>query len=199
MRWTKYKCPVYKDQYGCRFLWDPKNRHENTCECGMTYKDLETIWDKIRTCYYWAIPHKWRPNNLYWKIKAYFVRYTTIKSRYLGHEWHDRDGILIYTIFEIAERFIEQEVLPRHKTEKDWEWQKEHNPNFYESWKETIAIIEWFKINHDIEYPYNLDDEERKELEKQTGKTSLDLSMIHEQEIRNKAKRLIEISPCWWT
>ena len=50
-----------------------------------------------------------RLKDLYYKLRAYWYRYTTIKSRYLPHTWRDKDEILEMTAFEILQRFIEDE------------------------------------------------------------------------------------------
>lgn len=50
-----------------------------------------------------------RLKDLYYKLRAYWYRYTTIKSRYLPHTWRDKDEILEMTAFEILQRFIEEE------------------------------------------------------------------------------------------
>lgn len=54
------------------------------------------------------LPWSWR--EFYWKTKGFFWnRYSTIKSRHLDHTWHDRDQLLVYTTFEILEKFLEEE------------------------------------------------------------------------------------------
>jgi hypothetical protein len=65
------------------------------------------------------LPYNYRPKEIWYKIKCFvWHRYTTIKSRYLDHTWHDRVAVLPHTMFEILSRFIEGECSPGHV---DWE------------------------------------------------------------------------------
>jgi len=202
MRIFKYKCPIYKDKYGCRYPdisskdIDPEL---DKCECGMTYEKSKTIWEKIGRFYRKNVPSKWQLNNLYWRIRSHFFRYTTIKSRYLNHEWCDRDAVLIYTIFEVAQQFVEGEIRPERRSSKYWDEMKKVNPEFYNSWKETIELVKWFEKWHDTDYPYNLTQKEIEQLEEENHTSSFEINNRFEKEKREKAKRLIDISPYWWT
>jgi hypothetical protein len=61
----------------------------------------------------------WRPSQIWYRLKCFlWHRYTTIKSRYLDHTWHNRVTVLPYTMFEILSNFIEGECSPGHV---DWE------------------------------------------------------------------------------
>lgn len=61
------------------------------------------LWSKL--------PLSWR--DFYYKVTGFcWHRYTTIKSRHLPHTWVDKDTILVFTTFEILEKFIEEECSP---------------------------------------------------------------------------------------
>jgi hypothetical protein len=96
----------------------------------------------------------------------------------------------------VAQRFIEEETP---KTQEEWDWQKEHNPDFWAGWTETKEILDWWYNKYDDCYPFNLSKEEREMLEKETGKSSYELSREYEVLVLKKASRLIELSPVYWT
>lgn len=82
-------------------------------------KRVEKTTDAIRYAYWSAVPHAYRPHQLWYKFKCWgWHRYSTIKCRYLPHTWCDRTDVLPHTMFEILSRFIEGECSPGHI---DWE------------------------------------------------------------------------------
>lgn len=201
MRLFKYKCSSgYK--YGCTFL-------DNTrcTQCGISYKELETIWDKIEDVYLKLIPFNLRPKNMWYKFKCYgWKRYTTVKPRTLGHDWCDRDALLVHCIFEIVRDFLDGETP---KTQEELEWQKEHNPPFYESWREAREIYDWW-LTHNDHYVYGLNDEQfdaefpwemvdglNKEESRFRARYLADGEI--EEMVLEKAKRIIDLSPYFWT
>lgn len=75
----------------------------------------DSLWEKIQFKYWNIVPYDLRPGQLYYKTKCFlFKRYSTVKSRYLGHTWCDRSELLLYTSFEILSDFIENECSPGH-------------------------------------------------------------------------------------
>lgn len=73
------------------------------------------LFTKLRNWYWRIWPYDWRPGQIWYRLKCWaWYRYTTIKSRYLDHTWHDRRNIVPHTMFEILSQFIEQECSPGH-------------------------------------------------------------------------------------
>lgn len=80
---------------------------EDSCMfCGLEFKQTKTIWNIIHG----LVPHNARPSNVWYNIKCFFIRYTTVKPRYLPHTWVDRDFLMVATMFEILCQFLEKEV-----------------------------------------------------------------------------------------
>ena len=49
-------------------------------------------------------------SRLWYKLKCFcWKRYSTVKPRWLSHTWCDRDRLLLYCMFEILCRFLEEE------------------------------------------------------------------------------------------
>jgi hypothetical protein len=159
------------------------------------------------------VPYDYRPKNLWYTFSCWaWKRYTTTKPRNLGHGWCDKDFLLISTVFEIARTFLEKEGP---KTEEEWAWHKEHNPGFYASWRETKEIIDWWLNEYEESYVWGLTDEQfDKEyswampeagtvsedvLDGMRAKAKFAAEEQDEQELRDKAKRIIDISPYYWT
>lgn len=195
MRLFKYKCPKAAS---CAFAWTGEEGDNKGCiYCGMTYKGMETVFDRLEKVYHTIIPHRFRLAQIWYKIKCrYWKRYTTIKPRKLDHGWCDRDHLLIHAIFEVACQFLEKEVA---MTANEWEWQREHNPEFYASWEEMRKLRDWWLYDYDEDYPYSLSDYALKQLEKDTGKSSYDIEQEYRASVREKCKRIIDISPWFWS
>lgn len=71
------------------------------------------IINKIRYKYWEIVPYDWRPSNIWYKVKCFaWKRYSTVKSRHLPHTWIDKDMILVYTMFEVLDKFLEEECSP---------------------------------------------------------------------------------------
>lgn len=176
-------------------LQNKKSRYDSWINFIETINDY---WDKVRNYYYEIIPYHWRPKNFWYsKIKCpLFKKYTTIKPRKLDHGWCDRDHLLIHVVFEVACNFIEKEGP---ETPEEWKWQKQHNPRFYKSWKETKELCDWWLNEYDEDYPYNLSSEKIRDLEKEKGKLSYHISEDYKKDVRKKCKRLIDLSPWYWT
>lgn len=63
--------------------------------------------------YYDIVPHDYKPRELWYKLKCFlFKRYSTVKSRHLGHTWVDKVELIPYTLFEMLENFVEKECSP---------------------------------------------------------------------------------------
>lgn len=200
IRFRKYKCPAPRDHKyeGCMFSWYPDEKNPRGCMyCGKTIKETETIWRKIYHIYLGIVPYDWRPKNMWYSFKCWaFKRYTTVKSRKLNHGWCDRKALIIHQVFEVLCQFVEEECP---KTPQEWQWQKKHNPDFYDAWKEAKELREWWLNVYDESYPFNLTEVERAKLVKKSKKSAAQLSIDFEAETINKCKRAIEISPFFWT
>lgn len=83
--------------------------------------DLAKLWGKtwigklqykLKRKYYDLVPYEYRLRlkDRWYYVKCFlFKRYTTVKSRHLAHTWTDKCETLPYTMFEILERFLEEE------------------------------------------------------------------------------------------
>lgn len=206
MRFREYKCPAART---CSYPWGDWDDNNKCVSCGISYHEAETVWDKIEDIYHKVVPHRFRPKELWYRLKCrVWKKYTTVKPRTLGHGWCDRDGLLIHCIFEIARDFLENEGP---KTEAEWAEQKEMNPAFYESWNETRELIDWW-LKHDDHYVYGLTDEEfdaefpwepSKDFEGTHEEYRTRAKFLADNEVEKmileKAKRIIDISQFYWT
>lgn len=192
----------------CLFTWGDWSDGIACNNCGVTYKDQKTVWDNLEDIYLSIVPYSLRPKNLWYSFKCrVWKRYTTVKPRTLDHTWCDRSHLIFHIVFEVAQRFLEEEGS---KTQDEWDWQKEHNPGFYEAWFEAKQICDWWFNEYDDGYVYGLSDEE---FDKQypwtqpadyTGDNYRVLARynaegIYEQMMLDKAKRLLDLSPYFWT
>lgn len=177
--------------------------------CGVAARDLDTIWDKIQWAYYGVVPYHLRPKNLWYTFSCWaWKRYTTTKPRTLDHGWCDRNALIEHTIIEIARQFLEKEGP---ETEEEWAWQAKHNPEFYAAWRETKEIIDWWLARGD-EYPWDMPDEEFDKLHPWTMPPNYDGTEYSQRcfqrllvedknkvEVREKLKRIVELTPWYWT
>lgn len=129
-------------------------------DCGCPNCDT-SLWyylkQSFREWYWKTIPHKYRPHELWYRIKCFvWYRYTTTKPRYLGHTWCDRNFILSETMFEILSQFIEKELsldivdwYPKDMGENS------HKVQVHGQWKwvkdEMLDIYNWY---HNTWVPY---------------------------------------------
>jgi len=133
---------------------------------------MQTIWDKLYDFYRKHVPYHSRPGNLWWIFRGWaWDRFTTVKPRTLEYTWCDRRLLIRELVFETAAKFLETEGP---KTQAEWDWQKEHNPNFYDAWHETQALIDWWKNS-------DMDGDE------------------YEEQMLNGAVKLIKLSDYYWT
>ncbi len=80
---------------------------------------LNKIVDTVKYWYWDHVPYDWRPGQIWYRLKCFcWNRYTTVKPRYLSHEWHDRVNVLPHMMFEILSQFLEKEC--GDKCNVDW-------------------------------------------------------------------------------
>lgn len=190
----------------------------------------ETIWDKIRYKYWDLVPYEYRPRSLYRWLKCWlFKRYTTIKPRYLDHQWHDRMVILPHVMFEILSQFIEQECSPGHidweasghmvkvhgkevnvrdemQTLYDW-WHKVYNgsyPAVYEELWEEAKECSPTSYFSDLsagfcEYDPKFKTEEDKMTYHRIIKAIRKLERQQERELAENMHRVVNLMPYLWT
>ncbi|MHC4297958.1 MAG: hypothetical protein ACYS7Y_11695 [Planctomycetota bacterium] len=71
------------------------------------------LLEKIEDLYWTIIPYECRPMRVWYRLKCFFWhRYSTIKPRYMGHTWANRDDLTAHAMFEILSQFIEKECTP---------------------------------------------------------------------------------------
>lgn len=121
---------------------------------------IGTIWDKILYKYWDILPYDYRPGQIKYRIKCYlFKRYSTVKPRYLDHQWVDRSHLLPHVMFEVLSKFVEDEL--KYKKE-DFpgivDWYSGHAKIKVDSGDklvidEMIDLYEWWHSVQDYE-PY---------------------------------------------
>jgi len=116
----------------------------------------DTFADSLKKlCRPWYHPH-----NLWYSFKCWaWKRYSTIKPRYLNHEWCDRTELLPHMMFEILSQFIERECSP------GWvEWYGEYGHKITIDGKEKyvmdemLDIYRWWNETVQKEYPKKWDE-----------------------------------------
>lgn len=193
MRLFKYKCIGGM----CLFSWGDWSDAKKCKHCGLTYSEIETAWDKLESVYHTAVPYHLRPKNIWYVFKCWaWKRYTTIKPRKLDHGWCDRSHLMPHAIFEIACQFIEEEGP---KSEEDWLWEKEHNPEWHNALVETRQLCDWWLNEYNEGYPHDLPSSELAALEEETRKNCFDLEEDYRMSVIEKCKRLVELSPYFWS
>ena len=181
----------------------------------------DNIFDKIQYLYWSIVPHDYRPDELWYKLKCWvWHRYTTVKPRYLPHTWMDRDKQLVHSMFEILSEFIEKECDPgnvngEEKYVRDemqelynW-WHKDYIPNIWESKLSD-------KLNEAIKYPkitstpcednkhlskmnFVYDNDEHEEKTTQQLKELNHLEAAYDDKLSELMHRLIEVKDYMWT
>ena len=183
MRFFKYKC-TGKSLFGenhflsghCSFPWNSDEEIERCSQCGKTYQEIQTVWDKIQSAYWTIVPYDWRPKNIWYQVKCWaWKRHTTYKPRYLPHTWCDKDHIIVHMNFEILCRFVEDELIPGPV---DWDADEEHR----QAKAKMLELYNWWQANH--EEP-DFDTWEAEE--------------AHDALLRAKCKEIIDLSPWFWT
>jgi hypothetical protein len=110
--------------------------------------------EKLQDIYWNIVPYDYRPSQLWYKLKCIvWKRYTTVKSRYLSHQWHDRCTVLPHTMFEILSQFIEKECSPGHV-----EWYGEYGHKIIVNGEEKYVrdemqeLYDWWHNVYNKEY-----------------------------------------------
>jgi hypothetical protein len=110
------------------------------------------IIEKIQDIYY-KIPYNWRPKNIWYSITCRFWhKYTTVKPRYLSHQWTDRCEVMPHMMFEILSQFIEKECTPE---QVDWTWEGnliEVNGQKISARDEMQYLYDWWHKKYNDEY-----------------------------------------------
>jgi len=182
----------------------------------------------LRELYWKILPYDWRPGRVWYRIKCFcWHRYTTVKSRYLDHTWHDRCAILPETMFEILSQFIERECEPEERIEwygeyshkigdkyvrdemqelYDW-WHQVYNklyPGLCDRlWERAFKhspIRDWVDIGNDYtEYKPEWATEKDEQIYKLYLDEIKELEGRMNQELKDNLHRIIEIMPYLWT
>jgi hypothetical protein len=70
-------------------------------------------WARLKYAYWWTVPYEWRPGQLWYALKCrLWKRYSTVKPRWLGNTWVDRDTLLVHLMFEVLGQYLEREAGP---------------------------------------------------------------------------------------
>lgn len=167
--------------------------------------------------------------KFYYKVKGFlWNRYSVVKSRHLGYTWIDRDRLLLFTMFEILEQFVEKECSPGHvewygeyghkvfvngrekfvRDEMDdlLKWWNERfipydNYELPEQTAEHPEALTWFTEREDGLYefkPIYESEEDRIKDEEHYGRITK-LDNQMEKEKIEYMNRLVRISPSMWT
>lgn len=71
------------------------------------------IIEKLDDLYCDLVPWEWRPGQIWRRLThRFWYRHSTIKPRYMGHGWANRDELMAHMMFEILSQFIEKECNP---------------------------------------------------------------------------------------
>ena len=101
---------------------------------------------QIENLYWKIIPYNWRPGKIWYRVKCFFWhRYTTVKPRYLDHQWNDRCAVLPHMMFEILSQFIEKECSPGTV---DWDYDEWHRT----ARKEMQELYDWWHFIYNKQY-----------------------------------------------
>lgn len=77
--------------------------------------NISAIIDRIKETYWDWVPHEWRPNQIWYRLKCWaWHRYSTVKPRYLRHTWCDKTELVPHMMFEMLCQFLEKECSPGH-------------------------------------------------------------------------------------
>ena len=101
------------------------------------------------------ISYDWRPKQIWYWLKCFcWHRYSTIKPRYLDHQWCDRRELVPELMFEVLSQFIEQECSPGHV-----EWYGEYGHKVMVDGVEKYvrdemqSLYDWWHKIYKQEYP----------------------------------------------
>lgn len=73
----------------------------------------DSRWDRVKFAYWKRVPYDWRPGQVWYRLKCRFWhKYSTVRPRWLGHTWVDRDELLEHVMFEVLGRYLEAEAGP---------------------------------------------------------------------------------------
>jgi hypothetical protein len=154
--------------------------------------------------------HKW------YEFKCWlWYRFTTIKPRYLGHTWTDRDELLAHMMFEILCQFIERECSPGDINwyEEDWpdkkvevdgqeKWARDELQDLYDWWikgyndkrlKDEEA--KWKEIKREVGDKINLKNEQYRKMVREISV----LERQWEDELNIMLARLLKMRKYMWT
>jgi hypothetical protein len=115
--------------------------------------------DKIKELYWDWVPYDWRPGQIWYYLKCLvWLRYSTVKPRYLGHTWCDKTELVPHMMFEMLCQFIEKECSPGHI-----EWYGEYGHKVTVDGVEKYAMDEmrelatWWTEDYNKKYPDTCD------------------------------------------
>ena len=109
------------------------------------------MFNPLRAIRYWywrMVPYEYRPWTLWRQFLCWaWYRHTTIKSRYLGHQWEDSDRVLTHSMFEVLGRYLEKEDIDLESSNQRkllnlWEWWT--NAQNIDRHKEIMKPVEAF-------------------------------------------------------
>lgn len=95
----------------------------------------------VKELYWKLIPYSLRPETIWYAFTCWiWHRYSTIKSRYLDHQWVGYDELLAHSMFEVLCRFVEADGMPYY-----WD----DDAEFAAVKKEILDLYRWW-------YEYNV-------------------------------------------
>ena len=172
------------------------------------------IIDKIQEFYWSVIPYEYRLGELWYKFKCFvWHRYSTVKSRHLGHTWVDRSDLMHYTMMEILSDFIEKEC--GEDCIVDWDSDDEHRrvrselQEIYDWWHQDYLknhdhyYDEW----HDFSKKYSSGDildpvwvsKQTKAHADHLFNQALQREKDHKEELNRRLHQLVDLAPYMWT
>lgn len=162
--------------------------------CGYLYRALKRRWYRL-------------------KCRAWY-RYTTIKPRELDHEWHDRDTLIPYCMFEILQQFIELELDGGDGGVVDWQADEPHRRahaelmELYRWWREEYLqrdrhaglFARWCKTSWDVSASvWSRKDPTRSAYFDNEDVVNSCIDDTMNGELERRCKRLIDVMGFMWT
>lgn len=184
---------------------------------------FEKVKEKIQDIYWRIIPYNYRPGELWYKLACrIWYKYTTIKSRLLGHCYCDTTELLPYTMMEVFCRFMEDEVKEDchidwtyHKIEwkgvevpidsvwwECYEWWQNYErieESLYNDWHNFLEKHRIYDFSTDLYWNPKFDTEENKVIASSLFKEATEKEVRLNQELEDWLILLVKTRDLMWT
>ena len=136
-------------------------------------------------------------------------RYSTVTPyRLKDGQWIDRSALIVYVMFQVLVDFVEKECVPSNPAGKGFgkDPKREHcyDDEEYRYWmkrageeRELLELYRWWKEDFE-EVQFYATEEQQKQIDEGTAQR-IDLEIAHNNDIKDKMKRLVDLSDMMWT